>query len=115
VLAALDTGRNEIHAALYDELGAVRYAPAVMTLDEAAALAASLERPLLAGTAAQAIAARLGERSVGYGPLVATADIAVYAGVAAAKGAGTEKPKPLYLRAPDAKPQASFVLPRAQE
>lgn len=115
VLAALDAGRGEIHAGLYDELGAVRYAPAVMTLDEAAALAASLERPLLAGTAAQAIGDRLGERLVGLGPLNATADIAVYARVAAAKGAGTEKPKPLYLRAPDAKPQASFVLPRAQE
>ena len=47
------------------------------------------------------------------GRLAATADIGVYARLAAAKGAAGEKPKPLYLREPDAKPQAGFVLPRS--
>jgi hypothetical protein len=40
-----------------------------------------------------------------------TADIAVYARLGAIKVAG-ERPKPLYLRDADAKPQAGFVLPR---
>jgi hypothetical protein len=45
------------------------------------------------------------------GPTAATADIGFYAELGATKNAG-EKPKPLYLRDADAKPQAGFVLPR---
>lgn len=41
----------------------------------------------------------------------ATADIATYARLAAARAPGG-KPAPLYLRTPDAKPQAGFALPR---
>jgi tRNA threonylcarbamoyladenosine biosynthesis protein TsaB len=41
----------------------------------------------------------------------ATADIGVYVRLGAVKEVG-EKPKPLYLREADAKPQAGFVLPR---
>ena len=109
VLAALDAGREEIHAALYDELSVLRYGPAVTTLPAAAAMAAD-SFPVLAGTAAMQIAASVG-RTFDIGPKLATADIAVYARLAAAKGAG-EKPKPLYLRGADAKPQAGFILAR---
>jgi hypothetical protein len=42
-----------------------------------------------------------------------TADIAVYAHLAMLRGGVSTKPAPLYLREPDAKPQASFMLPRA--
>ncbi|TIP54918.1 MAG: tRNA (adenosine(37)-N6)-threonylcarbamoyltransferase complex dimerization subunit type 1 TsaB, partial [Mesorhizobium sp.] len=45
------------------------------------------------------------------GPTSATADIAIYARLATIKGEG-EKPKPLYLRGADAKPQAGFILSR---
>jgi tRNA threonylcarbamoyl adenosine modification protein YeaZ len=110
VLAALDAGRGEIHAALYDELSVLRYGPAVMTLSEAAEKAIG-SRPVLAGTAAEPVAAAA-SRVFDIGPQAATADIAVYARLGAEKGAG-EKPKPVYLRAADAKPQAGFVLPRA--
>ena len=41
-------------------------------------------------------------------------DIRVYAQVAAATGAGGARPSPLYLREPDARPQAGFVLPRRE-
>lgn len=111
VLAAIDGGRDGIYVAVYDHLGTVRYAPSIMTLEEAAGLA-SREKPALAGSAAGRIAALLegGARMTGFAG--ATADIAVYARLAAAKGAPAERPKPLYLRAPDAKPQAGFVLPR---
>jgi tRNA threonylcarbamoyladenosine biosynthesis protein TsaB len=112
VLAALDAGREEIHAALYDELSILVYGPAVATLSQAVALAAD-NAPVLAGTAAMQIAAALG-RAVEVGPTTATADIAVYARLAAAKGVG-EKPKPLYLRGADAKPQAGFILSRQEK
>ncbi|MER9055690.1 tRNA (adenosine(37)-N6)-threonylcarbamoyltransferase complex dimerization subunit type 1 TsaB [Mesorhizobium sp. M0195] len=114
VLAALDAGREEIHAALYDERSVLIYGPAVATLSQAAAMAIDIS-PVLAGTAATQIAAAAG-RSFDLGETAATADIGVYARLAAAQGAGKhgegEKPKPLYLRGADAKPQAGFVLSR---
>lgn len=109
VLAALDAGRDEIHAALYDKASALTYGPSVATIPEAVAMALQLSA-VLAGTAAAQIAASV-DHPFDIGPTSATADIAVYARLAAAKGAG-EKPKPLYLRGADAKPQAGFILPR---
>ncbi|MBN9241289.1 MAG: tRNA (adenosine(37)-N6)-threonylcarbamoyltransferase complex dimerization subunit type 1 TsaB [Mesorhizobium sp.] len=110
VLAVLDGGRGEIHAALYDELAVLRYGPAVTTLEGAAAMASD-RAAVLAGNAAQRVAEAAGG-AFDFGPLAPTADIAVYARLAAEKQPG-EKPKPLYLRDADAKPQAGFVLPRA--
>ncbi|MGX7876602.1 tRNA (adenosine(37)-N6)-threonylcarbamoyltransferase complex dimerization subunit type 1 TsaB [Mesorhizobium sp. ORM6] len=111
VLAALDAGREEIHAALYDETSVLTYGPAVTTL--AGAIALATERsPVLAGTAAAQIAAS-SQRTFDIGPRTATADVATYARLAAAKGAG-ERPKPLYLRGADAKPQAGFILSRQE-
>lgn len=109
VLVALDGGRGEIHAALYDRSMIVRYGPAVATLPQMVEMAVR-EAPVLAGTQAAGIAEAAGG-AFDFGPLGATADIAAYARLAAARGPG-EKPHPLYLRAADAKPQAGFVLPR---
>jgi tRNA threonylcarbamoyl adenosine modification protein YeaZ len=109
VLAALDAGREEIHAAVYDKALALTYGPAVTTLAQATAMAVDTSA-VIAGTAASKIAASAG-RTFDIGPTGATADIAVYARLAAEKGAG-ERPKPLYLRGADAKPQAGFILPR---
>jgi tRNA threonylcarbamoyl adenosine modification protein YeaZ len=110
VLAAFDGGRGEIQAALYDAAGFTVFAPAVIDLDQAVQLAKD-HSAALAGTASQQVAAMLSPDEVALGPLVATADIAVYARLAA-DGRTGDKPKPLYLREPDAKPQAGFVLPR---
>jgi tRNA threonylcarbamoyl adenosine modification protein YeaZ len=109
VLVALDGGREEIHAALYDEAAILRYGPAVSTLAEMVEMA-STNMPVLAGTVGGKIAAAA-TGVFDFGPQNATADISVYARLAATKGAD-EKPHPLYLRAADAKPQAGFVLPR---
>jgi tRNA threonylcarbamoyladenosine biosynthesis protein TsaB len=111
VLAALDGGRGEIQAAVYDEAGATLFEPAVIDLARAMELANDFS-PSLAGTAAEMIAAALPEKTLALGPLAKTADIAVYARLAATKKPG-ERPKPLYLREPDAKPQAGFILPRS--
>lgn len=111
VMSALDAGRGEINAAVYDELGMQVYGPSVTALSDAAGLARKYS-PVLAGSAAIAIAA---EASGGFdmGSKLATADILIYAKLAALKGSG-DKPRPLYLREADAKPQAGFVLPRAK-
>ena len=109
VLTALDAGREEIHAALYDKELALTYGPAVADLAKATTMA-QREDAVLAGTAAPQIASAAG-RAFDTGPIASTADIANYARLAAAKPSG-EKPKPLYLRGADAKPQAGFILPR---
>lgn len=109
VLAALDAGREEIHVALYDKALVEAYRPSAATLCEATAMAIGAEA-VLVGTAAPRIAEAAG-RAFDAGPVAATADISTYARLASAKGPG-EKPKPLYLRGADAKPQAGFILPR---
>ncbi|WP_217575130.1 tRNA (adenosine(37)-N6)-threonylcarbamoyltransferase complex dimerization subunit type 1 TsaB [Mesorhizobium sp. GbtcB19] len=109
VLAALDAGREEIHAALYDGALVETYGPSVTTLSEAVSMAIGAEA-VLVGTAAPAITAAAG-RAFATGPVAVTADIATYARLASARKPG-EKPKPLYLRGADAKPQAGFILPR---
>lgn len=110
VLATLDGGRGEIQAAVYGPTGEILFQPSVIDLDRAVALADEFAATL-AGTAAGRIADAL--QSVGPGPQAPTADIAIYARLASGKKPG-EKPKPLYLREPDAKPQAGFILPRAK-
>ncbi len=111
VLAALTTTGDRVQMAVYDEAGVEDYAPGVVALWEAA-LIAQENVGVLAGNAADSIASRMG----GSPPLVAaasaTADIGAYARVAGRRGAGGPRPSPLYLREPDAKPQAGFALPR---
>lgn len=111
VLAAIDAGRDELYLALYDELAKPIYGPVVTTMQTALEIA-HRDLPVLAGTASRAIAAGLAPLPVEIGPETATADIATYARLAAARGPAAGRPVPLYLREPDAKPQAGFVLPR---
>ncbi|PWK68328.1 tRNA (adenosine(37)-N6)-threonylcarbamoyltransferase complex dimerization subunit type 1 TsaB [Aminobacter sp. AP02] len=114
VLAALDAGREEIHAAFYDEQGAELREPVMLTLTQAAEIAASGQMAL-AGTAARLVAdAVVVDKAFAFGPMLATADIGTYALLAAGKEPG-ERPRPVYLRAPDVKPQTGFVLPREQK
>jgi len=113
VFAAIDAGRGEYYVAAFDAAGT----PA----GEAAAVApqSALDRlrmhgdAVLAGSAGPALAAAAGGEWDVASPLP-TADIAAYARLAALRGFAGEKPRPLYLRDADAKPQAGFVLPRRQ-
>ncbi|MEW9806222.1 tRNA (adenosine(37)-N6)-threonylcarbamoyltransferase complex dimerization subunit type 1 TsaB [Mesorhizobium sp. ZMM04-5] len=109
VMAALDAGRGEINVALYDDAGAPLLEPVAVTLGEAARLASD-HAPLVAGSAAAAIAAEA-NADLRVGTAGSTADIGIFAVIGAGKSVG-DKPKPLYLRDADAKPQAGFVLPR---
>ena len=111
VMVAIEAGRGDLYCALYDELGKFSHAPAVMSSADALALARQAA-PVLAGSAAAGLVVSAAPLALETGPLAATADIAVYARLAAARGAHGEAPRPVYLREPDAKPQAGFVLPR---
>ena len=111
VLVAIDARRSELYAALYAPDGMLLAAPSVSTAPAAAALAAG-HRAVLAGSAAGEVAGLAGLAAPDFGPLLATADIGTYARLAAAAPADAPRPRPAYLRAPDAKPQGGLVLPR---
>jgi tRNA threonylcarbamoyladenosine biosynthesis protein TsaB len=110
ILAVVDARREEIYAALYDRDGTAAGQPMLSTVADIADIART-ERPVLCGTAAKMVADDVGG-AFDFGPLGATADIATYARLAAAREPGGEKPKPLYLRGAGAKPQSGFALPR---
>lgn len=113
VMVALMSTPDTVQAAVYDALGCLLYAPRVVTLQEAAHMAEETGA-IVAGTAEGNLAALSAGRSLATGWTAATADILVYAKLAAARPATGVRPVPLYLREPDAKPQAGFVLPRRE-
>lgn len=114
VLAVIDARRDEIYAALYNGDGALRAGPMLTTVADMAGVAKEV-RPVLCGSAAQMVA-QAAEPGAGFdfGRLAATADIAVYARLAAMRGPAEERPKPLYLRGAGAKAQTAFALPRRE-
>lgn len=112
VMVAIDAGRGDLYVAVYDASGEVRYAAAVLSFADALALAKDIA-PVLAGTAAASLAEAARPLALETGQNSATADIATYARLAVERGPSLEKPKPAYLREPDAKPQAGFILPRS--
>ncbi|WP_173934630.1 tRNA (adenosine(37)-N6)-threonylcarbamoyltransferase complex dimerization subunit type 1 TsaB [Chelativorans sp. Marseille-P2723] len=102
-------GRSEpFPIAGFDIAGALADGPRLALLEEAARLAEA--GTVLAGDAAETVAQAAGGR-FDFGPQRATADILFYARIAASRPASGEKPRPLYLRKPDAKPQSGFALP----
>jgi tRNA threonylcarbamoyl adenosine modification protein YeaZ len=112
IMVALDAGRGDLYVAIYDQSGKLRYDPVVASFADALALAKEIA-PVLSGTAAPALAEAALPLVLDTALVVATADIGAYARLAAARGPATDKPRPAYLRGPDAKPQAGFILPRS--
>ena len=108
VLAVIDARREQLYSALYDPAGTLLAEPAVLDADATVARAGDADL-ILTGSGAAMIASRMPGRTIVAA--TATAAIETYARLAAAKPANSEKPKPLYLRGADAKPQASFILP----
>ena len=111
VLTAIDGGRDGIYAAVYNGFGKIVYDPVVAQLDKVAELAMD-GVTVLAGSAARRVAEGVPSHGFLFGPELPTADIASYARVALEKGFSGDRPRPLYLRAPDARPQAHLSLPR---
>lgn len=110
VLVALDARRDEIYVAAYGADDAQPGLPRIVKLPEAVGLARQ-DAPVLAGNAAGTIAQAAGG-GFDIAADAATADIATYARLAVRRGFSGGKPRPLYLRGADAKPQEGFALPR---
>lgn len=96
VIARIEAGRGQAYLATFSEDGSPTTAPAALSLADADQLIgnASPDTIIATGTTTDImIYARLGGEKLAAAPL-------------------PEKPKPLYLRDADAKPQGSFALPR---
>jgi tRNA threonylcarbamoyladenosine biosynthesis protein TsaB len=107
VVAAMDAKRNEVYTQAFFVDGQPLSEPEALSPEEAAAL---VERYSATATGSWV------EHSPGQGEAEFEGrdrfDIAMVARIGAEKTAGAERPKPLYLRGPDAKPQTGFALER---
>ncbi|WP_099865768.1 tRNA (adenosine(37)-N6)-threonylcarbamoyltransferase complex dimerization subunit type 1 TsaB [Pararhizobium haloflavum] len=110
VFALFDARRNEIYGQLFASAKKVMSPAAVLDLDTAAAMV-QRHAPILVGSGSPLVASHIrgGEHEI-----VGTASAPEIGDVArlAASVDATLPPQPLYLRAPDAKPQAGFALAR---
>lgn len=110
VLAALDARRGEVYVQVFDADGRPLAGPRAMTLAAAGEMVAG--GMALCGSAARLLAGSSGASGLAFGPEDAAPDIAAVAALAARRPLTQEKPKPLYLRGADARPQEGFALPR---
>jgi tRNA threonylcarbamoyl adenosine modification protein YeaZ len=110
----LHTGRDEVYALFsFDTQFADAGVPFVCALNDlASGIGHPAEGLFLAGTAASELADRMGGiATVSSQP--DTASLETIARIAATRTATAERPEPLYLRKPDAKPQGGFAVQRA--
>ncbi len=114
VIAAMDAKRGEIYAQPFGADGSPLEEAQALPPEAVTALATHYSATIF-GTGAVAIAAaKAGEISEpGMKTVPDRFDIATVAKLGAAKPFGSAKPKPLYLRGPDAKPQTGFALARS--
>lgn len=103
VIAAVDAKRGELFMQLFSAAGDETQPPLALTIDEARAFVAAQQAKLI-GSGAAVLAGMSAEAD--------QFDIATVASIAAARAKATGKPAPLYLRGPDAKPQAGFAIER---
>jgi len=111
-LVVLDARRDEVYAGLYDGNHVLISPPALMTLENAAVTATAADA-VLYGSGAPLVAALINEEISRISGIAAFPDIADVAALTALAAADFEPPRPLYLRAPDAKPQTRGVVERA--
>jgi tRNA threonylcarbamoyl adenosine modification protein YeaZ len=112
-LAAIDGRRGDLYCAVHAPDGSVLSAPAAISTVDAVLLTRRHDAALIGNGADAILAAASDHIPLDTGLRGATADIGFYASLAASKEATDEKPKPLYLRGADAKPQSGFALARA--
>lgn len=113
VLAAIDARRGEIYVQRFDAAGHALDEPRATTQE---ALAGDLMKmqlpPVVAGSGAPLLAAACGGTGIEIAGTAAAAPVAVLAHIGALREPGAP-PVPLYLRAPDAKPQGGFAVARS--
>jgi tRNA threonylcarbamoyladenosine biosynthesis protein TsaB len=105
LMVAMDAKRDEVYWQRFAADGSAASLPAIAPVDEARGIAAGHDGAL-AGSAAALL--RDGAPRAGDGVSIATV-----ARLGADLDPQTSLPKPLYLRGPDAKPQAGFAIRRA--
>jgi tRNA threonylcarbamoyl adenosine modification protein YeaZ len=109
VLVVIDARRGEVYAQAFAADGSERSAPlAISAADAAAMLTADMR---LAGSGADLVRAAAG-RDVPVVHRNSSPDIAAVLRLAERAPAALAPPKPLYLRPPDAKPQAAARIAR---
>lgn len=113
ILAVIDGRRGDIYCAAYAPDGSIVSKPAAVSVADAVSLALRHDAALAGNGADAVLAAASGNVPFDTRLRGATADIGFYARLAAGKEAMGERPKPLYLRGADAKPQSGFALARA--
>lgn len=105
VLAAMDAKRDEIYLQSFSADGSALDAPRAASVAEAQAFAAGFDGEIT-GSATPLLKAGAGGDHANRFPISIVARL----GAAASPDAG--KPKPLYLRGPDAKPQSGYAIAR---
>ncbi|WP_331373071.1 tRNA (adenosine(37)-N6)-threonylcarbamoyltransferase complex dimerization subunit type 1 TsaB [Sinorhizobium chiapasense] len=106
VLVVIDAKRDEVYAQLFDASGRARGEPEILSVTAA--------RERFSGF--EGIVCGSGASLVGHVQASGTLDdidMAVVGRLGAGADPASGKPKPLYLRGPDAKPQAGFAVSRA--
>jgi tRNA threonylcarbamoyl adenosine modification protein YeaZ len=113
VVSAIDARHNHVYLQVFGPRGRTLVAPKVASLREAVR-AAQTDPARIVGSAAELIAAAWPKTEPPPTTVDqrAAPDIGWIARLAAAADEGHGSPKPLYLRAPDAKPQDASRLPR---
>jgi tRNA threonylcarbamoyladenosine biosynthesis protein TsaB len=106
VIAAMDAKREEIYAQVFGPDGSALTPPAIVSLEDLRQLA-DRHAARVTGTAAALLA---GDLPTGEPDRF---DIETVARIGAQANPDVARPKPLYLRGPDAKPQDGFALARA--
>lgn len=106
VIAAMDAKRHEIYAQAFDVSGTALSEPRSLSLEDLRDLAQAHD----AVVCGSATALLDGEAAASEPDRF---DIATVARIAATASVELARPKPLYLRGPDAKPQDGFALARA--
>ena len=115
VVAAIDARHDHVYLQVFGPGGHSLVTPRIVTLTEARRVAAT-GAPRLVGTAANMLAASWpgGERPPTAVEQRQAPDIDWVARLGAAAVDTGAPPKPLYLRAPDARPQSAAQLARRQ-
>lgn len=106
VLAAIDAKRDEVYVQAFDAAGVAMSEPEALSVDAARARFSGFDG-VVGGSGAPLVAP---DRAAQSPELI---DAAVVAALGVAADPASAKPKPLYLRGPDAKPQAGFAIARA--
>ncbi|AHK43208.1 putative peptidase M22, glycoprotease [Ensifer adhaerens OV14] len=106
VLVAIDAKRDEVYVQAYDAAGHAVTEPEALSVTVARDRFAGFEG-CVAGSGAELLASLTPVKTPDL------VDIAVVARLGVIADPASAKPKPLYLRGPDAKPQAGFAVARA--